>query len=192
MKLRIAIQNKGRLMEGSVKFLRDIGLQFERKRRELLVECEGKDVEILYLRCKDIPTYINQDVVDFGIVGENVLIEGDCKVEVLKKLGFGKCELVLAAPIGVENLEGERFAPSYPNCLKKYLSEKGLNAAIVKIRGSVEAAPALNLADAVCDISQTGRTLEMNGLKVLDKLFDSEAVLVGKSRDKWDQLTKVL
>ena len=191
-KMRIAIQNKGRLMDESVKFLKGSGLKFELNGRQLLIKCEERAVEILFVRCKDIPTYLEQGVADFGIVGENVLYEQGSDLEILESLGFGKCSLVIAAPEGIEDLDGERIATSYPNSLKRYLKKKGVNASVVEIGGSVEAAPTLGLADAICDITQSGRTLKENGLRVVDKILDSEAVLIGKSKAKWNKLIQSL
>lgn len=181
-------------MESSVEFLKGCGFKFELSERQLLARCEGQDVEILFVRCKDIPAYLKQGVADFGIVGENLLFEERLDVEVVQRLGFARCSLVIAAPemASINDLDGERIATSYPGSLKNYLSKKKLNASIVEIGGSVEAAPSLNLADAVCDITQTGKTLKENGLKVVDKILDSEAVLIGGSKDEWDQLIQSL
>jgi len=121
---------------------------------------------------------VNSGVADFGIVGENVLIEQECRLPVIKKLGFGKCSLIIAAPEMLKDLSEERIATSYPNTLKKYLRKNRINASIIKINGSVEICPGLGLSDAVCDITQTGQTLKENNLKVVEKILDSQAVLV--------------
>ncbi len=188
---RIAIQSKGRLCEPSLKFLRSSGFQFEFN-NELILKCKNADLEIIFVRNGDIPIYLEQAVADFGIVGKNVLYEGNYSLSVLKELDFGICSLVIAAPEGKEDLDGERIATSYPNSLKKYLVKKKINASIIKIDGSVEVSPRLGLADAICDITQSGKTLEENRLKILDKILDSNAVLVGKSKSDWDKLIKSL
>ena len=182
-KIRIAIQKGGRLQDPSLKFLRSLGLKFKLNGRELIVPCTNAEVELLFVRNSDIPEYVKGGVADFGIVGENVLFEKKYKFEVVRRLGFGKCSLIIAAPEKSEikessGLEGERIATSYPNSLRAFLKKKGVNAAVIEIRGSVEIAPSLDLADAICDITQTGNTLRENGLAVIDKIIDSEAVLV--------------
>lgn len=188
---RIAIQGKGRLQQLSIDFLKSIGLEFN-VGNEIVLKCDNADVEIIFVRNSDIPIYIEQAVADFGIVGRNVIFEGIYNLPVLEELGFAKCSLVIAAPEGNEYLDGERIATSYPNSLKRYLKEKGVNASVVEIGGSVEAAPTLGLADAICDITQSGRTLKENGLRVVDKILDSEAVLIGQSKAKWNKLIQSL
>lgn len=191
-KYRIAVQNKGRLMEPSLSFIREKGVLFNYKEKSLQVKCSNADLEILFVRCSDIPTYLDQDVVDFAIIGRNVILEQASQFELLEELGFGACKLVMAVPRDSEikelsDLEGARIATSYPSTLKKYLSARGINAAIVEIKGSVELAPSLNLADAICDITQTGRTLAENGLEILDTVFESEAVLVAKNKQLYEE-----
>ena len=199
-KIRIAIQNKGRLQDASWDFLRSIGLKFAKNGRELIVSCDGSDVELLYVRNGDIPVYVSQNVADFGIVGENVLIERGSNLKIVEKLGFGKCRLIIAAPNGsniksLRDLEGERIATSYPNTLKSFLVGNEVNASIIDIRGSVEIAPSLNLADSICDITQTGNSLKENGLNEICQLFQSEAVVVKcpmNSQLKWNDFKKLL
>lgn len=181
--LRIAIQSKGRLQKPSEKFLKSLGFKFKTNGRNLIVQCKNKKAEILYVRNGDIPEYVGNQAADFGIVGENVLREKNKTFEIVQKLGFGACSLVIAVPkkskiAGITDLEGERIATSYPNTLKKYLKKNGVNASIIEIKGSVEIAPSLDLADAICDISQTGRTLEENGLRIIATVLESQAVLI--------------
>lgn len=181
-KWRIAVQNQGRMRAPALEFLRRRGVDFNES-DALVIPCDNTDLEIIFVRNGDIPTYVEKGAADFGIVGENVLFEQDSKLPVVERLGFCRCSLVLAVPEQsglrcLEDLEGERIATSYPNSLKKYLREKRINAAVIEINGSVEIAPGLNLADAICDITQTGKTLEENGLKVLGTVLESEAVLV--------------
>lgn len=170
-------------MQPSLDFLKKAGLKFELREQLLVMPCTNADIEILFVRCGDIPTYVEQNVADFAIIGENVLYEKQSNLEILERLSFGICSLVIAVPnnsnlTDVKELEGERIATSYPFTLKKFLRKKTTNAAIIEIKGSVEIAPALNLADAVCDITQTGGTLKENGLKIIEKLFDSQACLI--------------
>lgn len=185
--IRIAIQKRGRLMQPSLDFLKSLGLLFGPNGSRLINPCLNADIELLYVRNRDIPKYIMSGVSDYAIVGENVLIERGCKSKVIKKLGFGKCSLVIAAPVSsindfsvrsVYDLADKRIATSYSNTLGVFLREKGVNASVVGINGSVEICPSLDLSDAVCDITQTGETLRANGLQIVEKVLDSEAVLV--------------
>ena len=185
--IRIAIQKNGRLMQPSLDFLASLGLKFAPNGSKLINPCLNADIELLYVRNRDIPKYIMSGVSDYAIVGENVLIERNCQSKVIKKLGFGKCSLVIAAPISdsgkffvrsVSDLSYKRIATSYLNTLNRFLSNKGIEASVIEINGSVEICPSLDLADAVCDITQTGETLRANGLKIIEKVLDSEAVLV--------------
>jgi ATP phosphoribosyltransferase len=182
-KTKIAVQKSGRLAEPSLNFLYSQGLKFEPNGRNLVTPCENYDIDILHLRDDDIPEYVCRSVVDYGIVGENVLYEKNVQVNVVKRLGFCHCSLVLAVPEDsqvkvVEDLEGERVATSHPRLLAQFLKSSGVNAAIITIKGSVEVTPTLNLADAVCDITQTGRTLREQNLFPLITVLESQAVLI--------------
>lgn len=182
-KIRIAIQKSGRLEAPSEKYLASLGLKFKKNGKNLIVPCRNSNIEILYVRNSDIPEYVKQCVAEFGIVGENILKERKTKLEIIKKLGFGLCSLVIAVPKNsqikkIKDLEGERIATSYPNTLKKYLKENKINAVVIEIKGSTEIAPSLNLADAICDITQTGNTLKENNLRPITIIFKSEAVLI--------------
>lgn len=182
-KIRIAIQSKGRLAEESINFLNSLGLSFNPNGRNYIVRCTNFDIEILFLRDDDIPEYVESSVADFGIVGENVLLEKETEATILKKLGFGRCSLVIAVPENSPinkpaDLEGERIATSYPNILRKFLEKEKINAAIIQIKGSAEIAPSLNLADAICDLTQTGQTLKENKLKPIFTILESQAVLI--------------
>lgn len=162
---------------------------------KILSSLVGDIAEAILVRNSDIPVYVDSGVADFGIVGENVLFEQDCRLPVVAKLGFGKCSLVIAAPKKIQNLSEERIATSYPNTLKKYLKKNRINASIIKINGSVEICPGLGLCDAICDITQTGRTLKENRLKVIEKIMDSEAVLISSpnlSQDKKMKFERLL
>lgn len=181
--LKIAIQNNGRLSDGSIAFLKSLGLKFDPNGRNLITWCKNFDLCILYVRNSDIPEYVERGVADFGIVGENVLCEKLSSLNIVKKLGFGICRLVIAAPKDssvetVYDLNGRRIATSYPESLSVFLRKYGVNSVIVRLNGSVEIAPGLNIADAVCDITQTGRTLAENNLKPVIEILKSQAVLV--------------
>lgn len=182
--ITIAVQKEGRLKIPSLEFLKSVGLEFSQNNgRKLLVLCPNAGAEILYVRHSDIPQYVQNGAADFGVIGRNLLYENDFKVKKIKKLNFGKCRLVIAAPISstiskAEELEGERIATSYPNSLRKFLQKQKINAAIIEIKGSVEAAPTLGLADAICDLTQTGNSLKENNLKPIATLFRSEAMLI--------------
>lgn len=181
--IRIAIQSKGRLAEESINFLTSLGLLFNPNGRNYISKCNDLGIEILFLRDDDIPEYIEGGVADFGIVGENVLFEKEAEVVILKKLGFGRCSLVIAVPENspiknLTDLEGERIATSYPNLLRAFLKKEKINTAIIPIKGSAEIAPSLNLADAICDLTQTGQTLKENQLKPLETILESQAVLI--------------
>lgn len=180
---RIAIQSKGRLAEESMNFLSSLGLTFSPNGRNYIAKCQNYDLEILFIRDDDIPEYVEGGVADFGIIGENVLLEKQSQVIVAQKLGFGLCSLVIAIPenssIGqLSDLEGERIATSYPNLLKTFLEKEKINAAVIPIKGSAEIAPSLNLADAICDLTKSGQTLKENNLKSIATILESQAVLI--------------
>ncbi|MBT3865410.1 ATP phosphoribosyltransferase [Candidatus Peregrinibacteria bacterium] len=182
-KIRIAIQKRGRLQEPSLNFLKNLGLKFKPNGSKLITLCTNANVEILYVRNSDIPQYVKYGVADYGIVGENVLIEKKAKLKIIRRLGFGKCKLIIAVPKKsniktINDLSEERIATSYLNTLKQYLKNKKINASTIEINGSVEICPTLNMADAICDITQTGTTLKENNLEIIEKILDSEAVLI--------------
>lgn len=170
-------------MEPSLAYLKRCGLTFANSGRNLIVPCEDGNFELLFVRNSDIPEYVKYGVADLGIVGKNILMEKGGDLEVVRNLEFGECTLVIAV---LENskiksfaeLDHERIATSYPRILKRFLKEQGLSAAIIEIQGSVEICPSLGLADAIFDIMQTGRTLKENGLKIIQKVADSQAVLI--------------
>jgi ATP phosphoribosyltransferase len=180
--LTIAIQKNGRLTEPSLSLLRGMGLEFEVDARRLLAPCRNFDLDILFLRSGDIPEHVAAGAVDLGVVGENVIFEHGARLRVLERLGFGQCQLMIAAPKAsglrrLRDLRGLRVATTYPRSLKKFLARKKVAASIVEISGSVEAAPALGIADAICDLVATGSTLRVNELVSLETVFSSEAVL---------------
>ena len=184
LRIRVAVQRKGRLSEGSLELLRSIGLNFDYYEGRLFSPCSNFPVEILFVRDDDIPEYVQDGVADLGIVGRNVVAEKEAVVEQLETLGFGKCRLDIASREGgaiknIADLEGCRIATSYPVILSRFLESEKLTANIVEISGSVEIAPTLNVADAICDLVSTGSTLRINGLSPIATVLRSEAVLIG-------------
>jgi len=185
--LKIAIQKSGRLNEESLKLLKSCGISIKNGKDQLKVSVANFPIELLYLRNSDIPQYIEDGVADIGIVGENILIEKQKKVQIIERLGFAKCKLSLATPKAVTDesvdyFEGKKIATSYPNTLQRYLAEQQVNAEIHVISGSVEIAPNIGLADGICDIVSSGSTLFKNGLKETEVILTSEAVLAKSAK----------
>lgn len=181
--LRIALQSKGRLNEDSTALLNEIGINVDDSKRSFLAKTPNFPIELLYMRDDDIPQVVSSGTASLGIVGLNEVVEKGLKVEIVERLGFGGCRISLAIPKSVEYngpqwFEGKKIATSYPSILKKYLEEKGINADIEVITGSVEIAPAAGIADAIFDIVSSGSTLISNGLVEVEKVFESEAVLI--------------
>ena len=181
-KIKIAIQKSGRLHEDSLRILKDCGISVNNGKDQLKASARNFPLEVFYLRNSDIPQYLRDGVVDAAILGQNILIEKGEDIAVGESLGFSKCRVSLAIPKsvtynGIEDLNGKRIATSYPNTVKKYLKKKGIEADLHIINGSVEIAPNIGLADAVCDIVSSGSTLFKNNLKEVEVLLKSEAVL---------------
>ncbi len=182
--IRIAIQSGGRLKGPSLSFVRSLGVEFDLDdARSLVVRCSNIEAELVFVRHGDIPQYIANGTVDFGIVGENLVLERGLTVPAVRELGFGECCLVLAVPndsgiTSIADLDGRRIATTYPNSLKKFLAENGIDASVIKMNGSVEVAPSLGLADGICDITQSGSTLKANGLRELATVLGSQALFV--------------
>ncbi|MCU0401578.1 MAG: ATP phosphoribosyltransferase [Algoriphagus sp.] len=182
--IRIAVQKSGRLSDDSLSLIKECGIKFYNGTGKLKSTSTNFPVEFLFLRDDDIPGYVADGVADLGIVGENELVEKDKEVLTLKKLGFSKCRLSLAIPkgqeySGVEYFQGKSIATSYPKILGDYLKSKNIQAEIHEISGSVEIAPSIGLAEGIFDIVSSGSTLMMNGLKEVEEVFKSEAVLIG-------------
>jgi len=181
-KLRIAIQKSGRLYEESISLLKECGIDLRNVKDRLKTESDNFPLEVFFLRDDDIPQYVEDGVADIGIVGENVLYEKNKEVEVVEKLGFGKCRLSLAINKNEEYisnyLQGKRIATSYPVLLQKYLNDNKISAEIHEISGSVEIAPGIGLAEVICDLVSSGSTLFMNGLKEVETILESQAVLI--------------
>lgn len=181
-KLKIAIQKSGRLYEESLQLLKDCGIFVNNGKDQLKVSVDNFPMEIMYLRNSDIPQYLEDGVVDVAIVGENLLVEKEKKIQIVEKLGFSKCRVSIAVPKEIETddlayFQGRKIATSYPNTLKKFLEQKGITSDIHVISGSVEIAPNIGLADGICDIVSSGSTLFKNGLRETVTLLKSEAVL---------------
>ena len=180
--LRLAIQKSGRLSEESIKLIKECGIEFSSGGGTLKSVAHNFPIEVLFLRDDDIPGYVADGVADIGIVGENVAVETRKKLTTVRQLGFSKCRLSIGVPkamefTGKESLNGMRIATSYPNILSDYLFENNIKASIHEISGSVEIAPGIGLADAICDIVSSGSTLISNGLKETEVVFRSEAIL---------------
>ncbi len=197
--LRIAIQSKGRLNEECMSLLSDAGISTSGSNRKLIARAKGFPMDVLYLRDDDIPQAVSMGVADIGIVGLNEVAEKGEEVDVAMRLGFGACRISLAVPRdadyqGLEWFNNRRIATSYPKILRRFIEEKGINAEIHEIAGSVEVAPAVGMADAIFDIVSSGGTLIQNGLVEVEQVFQSEAVLVANKNldeDKLAELSKL-
>ena len=185
-KLKIAIQKGGRLSEGSIALLKKCDIKFDNGSGKLRSAAFNFPLEILFLRDDDIPQYVADGVADVGIVGQNIIAEADSPVESVEELGFGKCRMSLAVPRayeyeGTKSLAGKRIATSYPKVLGDFLRRNGVEADIHTITGSVEIAPGIGLADAVCDLVSSGSTLFTNGLREVETVMESQAVLISRA-----------
>lgn len=182
--LKIAVQKAGRLYEGSMKLLKECGIEISNGNNQLRVLASNFPAEIFFLRDDDIPEYVQDAVADIGLVGENVVKEKGKAVNTVEKLGFGKCRLSIAVPSNgpfksIADLNHQKIATSYPHILTEYLKEKKIDALIHEISGSVEIAPRIGLADAICDLVSSGSTLFTNELRELETILHSESVLIG-------------
>lgn len=182
MKIKIAIQKSGRLHEDSVRLFKECGIDISNGGNKLKSSASNFPLEVYFLRDDDIPQYVEDAVADAGIVGENVVYEKKKEVEVLEQLGFGKCRLSIAVsrnePYDRQALAGKRIATSYPVILQDYLNKNNINAEIHEISGSVEIAPGIGLAEAICDLVSSGSTLLTNGLREAETILHSQAVLI--------------
>lgn len=198
--LRIALQKSGRLSEDSFRLFKECGIKFESGTGKLKTSSSNFPAEFLFLRDDDIPGYVEDGVADIGIVGENVFVESNRKADITYRLGFSKCRLSIAIPRGVEyssieDFNGKNIATSYPRILGSFLKGKGVKAEIHEISGSVEIAPSIGLAEGVCDIVSSGSTLLSNGLKEVEAIFHSEAILIANKKlekEKHETLNKLL
>ena len=182
-KLRLAVQKSGRLNEDSLQLLKAIGISIDNGKDQLKASARNFPLEVFFLRNGDIPQYLRDGIVDVAIIGENVIVEKGNNISVVEKLGFSKCRVSIAVPKNstaktLKDLAGKRIATSYPNTVEKFLTKAGVQANLHIINGSVEIAPNIGLADAICDIVSSGSTLFKNNLKEIEVLLKSEAVLV--------------
>lgn len=182
--LRIAVQSKGRLYEDTMNLLKETGIKINSARRTLLVQSSNFPLEVLYLRDDDIPECVASGVADIGIVGENEFVERGEDANIVKRLGFSKCRISLAIPEAIDYkdvkwFDGKKIATSYPNILKKFADEQGINIDIHVIQGSVEIAPGIGLSDGIFDIVSSGSTLVSNKLREVEVVMKSEALLIG-------------
>lgn len=185
--LKLAIQKEGRLTEDTLEFLRKSGLEFESYKQRLFSLCRNFPLEILYVRDDDIPDYVASGTVDLGILGQNILSEERPKVKKLLNLRYGFCSLIIAVPKepvikDIYDLKGKTIATSYPQSTKKFFKENGISIEVVSISGSVEITPALGVAEAIVDLTSSGSTLALNDLRLLTKIYDSEAVLIANEQ----------
>lgn len=187
-RLHLAVQKSGRLSDYSRDLLRDAGLRIQHGKNDLAARVENFPIDLMFVRDDDIPTFVSDGVCELGIVGLNVLEEfalgqAESRFEVVTSLGFGQCALKIAAPEradydGPDSLRGARIATSYPRLTQRFLDDRGIAATIVEMNGAVELAPRLQIASFVCDLVSTGATLEANGLRVVETVLESEAVLI--------------
>lgn len=190
--IKIAIQKSGRLSDDTISLFRECGIRFSRGTGRLKSTATNFPLEFLFLRDDDIPGYVADGVADLGVVGENVMIEKKKEVQLIKKLGFSKCRLSIAIPKsekynGPADLQDKSIATSYPVVLQRWLDSQGITADLHEISGSVEIAPSIGLAEAICDIVSTGSTLLSNGLKEAEVILNSQAVLIGNKTLAEDQ-----
>ncbi|MDZ4796177.1 MAG: ATP phosphoribosyltransferase [Bacteroidota bacterium] len=198
--LKIAVQKSGRLYDGSMKLLKECGIEISNGNNQLRVIAANFPVEVFFLRDDDIPEYVQDAVADIGFVGENVVRESNKQTDTIEQLGFGKCRLSIAVPKSgifqsIHDLNGKKIATSYPTILSGFLRENNITASIHEISGSVEIAPRIGLADAICDLVSSGSTLFTNELKEIETILFSEAVLIsnkGLSAEKKTILDSLL
>lgn len=185
--LTLAIQKEGRLTDETIDFLRKSGLEFDSYKQRLFSSCRNFPLEILYVRDDDIPNYVESGIVDLGIVGQNILNEKRPQVKKVLNLRYGFCSLIIAVPKEseietIQQLKNKKIATSYPKSTLKFFKEKNAPVEIVNIKGSVEITPALGVADAIVDLTSSGSTLAINDLRILEKIYDSEAVLLANEQ----------
>ncbi|MBI3379468.1 ATP phosphoribosyltransferase [Candidatus Gottesmanbacteria bacterium] len=185
--LKLAIQKEGRLTGETLDFLWKSGLEFEASKQKLFSNCRNFPIEILYLRDNDIPKYVEEGIVDLGIIGQNLLYEKRPQVKKLLNLRFGFCSLVIAVPDDspikkIQDLKYSKIATSYPLSSKKFFKERNIQVELVEISGSAEISPALGVAQAIVDLSSTGSTLLLNELRMVEKVYDSEAVFIANKQ----------
>jgi len=182
-RLRLAIPNKGRLVEPTLALLHDAGLVFEEHDRSLVARVQNFDLDILFVRTNDVIEFVGDGVADLGVTGIDLLSESGADLPRIRTLGYGHCRLAAAVPAdtphqAVEDLAGLRVATAHPNTARRFFAERQIPVEVVPISGAVEVAPRLGLADAIVDLVSTGSTLVMNGLRPIGEVLASEALLV--------------
>lgn len=185
--LRLAVQKDGRLTDGTFELLNKAGFEFEKYKNQLLSLCRNFSLEIIYVRDDDIPNYVEQGSADLGIIGRDLVIELQSKVEEILPLQFGDCKLTVGVPkdskiTHLSDLKNTKIATSYPNSTREYFDKKGIAVDIVNISGSVEVAPAIGVADAIADITSSGASMRLNDLRPLETIFKSEAILISSPK----------
>jgi len=195
--LRIAVQKSGRLSEKSLEIIKNCGIKFGSDSRVLKEQASNFPIEFLYVRDDDIPTYVRDGIADIGIVGRNEYDEQALDLTIIRDLGFSKCRLSIAVPndftyTGLSCLQGKRIATSYPHILEGILKEHNVSASFVQVSGSVEVTPAVGISDAICDLVSTGATLAMNGLREVEAIYTSTAVMIGRNEMGDEQKSAIL
>ena len=198
-RLRLAVPNKGRMVEPTMRLLHDAGLVFDEHDRSLVARVQNFDLDILFVRTNDVIEFVGDGVADLGITGIDLLTETGAELPRVRELGYGRCRLAAAVPTDspfrtVEDLAGHRVATAHPNTARRYFAQRGLDVDVVPISGAVEVAPRLGLAEAIVDLVSTGSTLVMNGLRQVGDVLASEAVLVANptaQRDRADELAAI-
>jgi len=195
--LKIAIQKNGRLTRETINLLYESGLEFDVNKQSSFSSCRNFPMEIVYVRDNDIPNYVESGVIDLGVVGQNILYESNNCVTNIIGLNFGFCSLSIAIPEKsnikkIEQLKNAKIATSYPNSTKKYFKKKKIPVNIIAVSGSVEITPALGMADAIVDLVATGRTLALNDLRVIGKIYDSQAMLIARSKSNLSEEKQIL
>lgn len=190
-RLRLAVPNKGRLLDPTVALLRDAGLVFEDGGRSLVSRCLNHELDLLFVRTEDIVEFVSDGVADLGVTGTNLLVEAGSALPVLTGLGYGRCRLEAAVPVdspagSVDALAGLRLATAHPNTTRRYFGERGIEVEVIPISGAVEVAPRMGLADGIVDLVSTGSTLAVNGLRSVGVLLESEAILVANPAARAD------
>lgn len=194
--LKIAIPNKGRLSEKTIELLQAIGLEFETQERSLMSQVTNLPITILYVRASNIPEYVQDGIVDLGITGLDLVKEQVANIVILKKLGYGNAELVVAVPEKstikkISDLKNTNIVTSYPHLTKKYLQTKKIKSNVIEVDGAVEITPFLGLADAITDLTSTGTTLKTNKLIPLDIILKSEAILITNDKSQQEKTLEI-
>lgn len=191
--IRIAVPSKGRLKEPSMKLLEDAGLKLvDGGDESLFIKTSNENIDIISARAEDIPEYVQDGAADLGITGRDLVVEKGAEVREMLPLNFGYCKLVVAAPIcskiaaAGDLPKNARIATKFVNVTKNYIRDKGVDATVIPLAGSVEIAPMIEVSDAIIDLTSSGTTLKRNGLRVVDTIFESQAVLIGNPKSLVD------